>query len=148
MSWQTGYLMINALVLPAWALLVFAPRARLTRNWVHSAIWPILLGLIYIAFLSAALFFGQAAPGAGMSDLAGVMALFDHPNGVLTGWTHYLAFDLFVGAWIGRDAQRQGLAHLFTVPCLLATLMFGPVGLVLYFLLRIVNGKGISVWDS
>ena len=148
MTWNTAYLIINFLVLPAWALLVFAPRARITKTLVHSALWPLVIGLIYIGFLSAALFFGQSAPDVGFSSLSAVMALFDHPNGALTGWTHYLAFDLFVGAWIGRDAQRQGLPHWQIVPCLIGAWIFGPVGLVLYLLLRLAAGKGFSLAED
>jgi hypothetical protein len=58
----------------------------------------------------------------------------------LAGWIHYLAFDLFVGAWEVRDAQRQGIHHLLVIPCLLATLMAGPAGLALYWLLRVLVG--------
>jgi hypothetical protein len=52
------------------------------------------------------------------------------------GWAHYLAFDLFVGSWEVRDSQRLKIPHWQVVPCLLFTLMVGPVGLVLYLTLR------------
>ena len=70
------------------------------------------------------------------------MALFSHPNGVLTGWTHYLVFDLFVGAWIGRDALRRGVSHFLVVPSLFFSFMFGPVGLVIYLASRALSRKG------
>jgi hypothetical protein len=54
---------------------------------------------------------------------------------MLIGWMHYLAFDLFVGIWELRDAQRISLPHLLLVPCLLLTLLFGPIGLVLYWVI-------------
>lgn len=145
MSWNTAYIIINALVLPAWALLVFAPRAKLTNKLVHSALWPLIMGGVYIGFLGAAILFGQSAPGTGFSNLQAVTSLFDHPNGVLTGWSHYLAFDLFVGAWIGRDAARKGLPHWQIVPCLIGAWIFGLVGLFAYFLLRAAKGHGFSL---
>jgi len=55
---------------------------------------------------------------------------------VLAGWVHYLAFDLFIGCWIVLDAQERHIKHLLLVPCLGLTFMFGPVGLLLYFILR------------
>ena len=59
------------------------------------------------------------------------------PALALVCWIHYLVFDLFVGAWIVRDAARRGVAHLAVVPCLLLTLMVGPAGLLLYLVLRL-----------
>ncbi|MDG1952967.1 MAG: ABA4-like family protein, partial [Gammaproteobacteria bacterium] len=75
--------------------------------------------------------------GGGFGSLASVMILFSDPNLLLAGWIHYLAFDLFVGAWEVRDAQRTGIHHLLVVPCLFATLMAGPAGLAFYWLLRL-----------
>ena len=68
--------------------------------------------------------------------LGAVRALFADDRALLAGWTHYLAFDLFVGSWEVRDAQRVGVHHLLVAPCLLLTFLLGPVGLLLYFALR------------
>ena len=53
-----------------------------------------------------------------------------------TGWTHYLAFDLFIGGWEVRDAQSRGISHLLVVPALVLTFLFGPAGLLLYLAVR------------
>ena len=87
-----------------WALLALAPRWGVTRRLVHSFVYPVIYGVIYLAFLVTSIFFTESPDVAGMGDLNGVLALFSRPIGVLTGWTHYLVFDLFVGAWIARDA--------------------------------------------
>lgn len=148
MTWEAAYLTLNALVVPGWALLVFLPRAGVTKAVVHSGLYPVVLGLIYVASLGAAILFGQAAPEANMTSLGGVMALFSHPNGIITGWTHFILFDLFVGAWIARDAQRCAIPHIAAVPCLMLTFLFGPVGLLLYMLLRLVMRKGLSLAET
>ena len=148
MSWELAYTLINALVVPAWLLLVLAPGWRTTRLVVHSGVYPLLLGTIYAACLIASLFFGVGADEAGMGSVLGVSALFDHPNGVIIGWTHYLVFDLFVGAWIARDGRRRGLPHLALVPCLIAAFIFGPVGLLAYMILRLMRGHGISLDET
>lgn len=147
MSWETGFTVINVLVMPAWALLILLPRAKITNAAVHSMLWPIVMGAIYATCLIAAIGFGFSDPDAGFS-FSGVQALFDHPNGVLTGWSHYLVFDLFVGAWIARDAQRREIPHWQTVPCILGSYIFGPVGLLLYAILRLISGKGFSLEES
>ncbi|GLK51243.1 ABA4-like family protein [Maricaulis virginensis] len=140
--YETIYLALHAIVAPAWILLAVAPGWRWTQRLVHAALIPLVLCAIYLAFLTAAIGFGQADPDAGMSTLAGVMALFSHPVGALTGWTHFLVYDLFVGAWIVRDARRHGIAHWIVLPALFLSLMFGPLGLLLYLLIRKFSGKG------
>ena len=147
MNWEFGFGGSNALVLPAWARLIFLPRAKITSTAVHSMLWPVVLGAIYAVLLIAAMGFGVGDPEAGFS-LTGVQALFNHPNGVLIGWSHYLVFDLFVGAWIARDGQRLGIAHWQLIPCILGSFVFGPVGLLLYALLRLALGKGFSLYET
>lgn len=148
MDWNTGYQVLNLLVLPAWFLLVLFPKAKVTRILVHSMLWPLVMGVLYTGFLAATLFFGQADPETGFASLSGIMALFDHPNGALLGWSHYLAFDLFIGAWIGRDGQRLGIHHWAVIPCLISTWLLGPFGLLLYIGLRLVTGKGFILENS
>lgn len=126
---DTLFSIVNTGVLPFWALLVFAPRWVWTQRLVHSIAIPGLYGLAYLGVLVA----GPAAPeGASMSSLDGVVALLGQREAALAGWIHYLVFDLFVGAWIARDAARRGIHHAIVVPCLALTLMLGPIGLMLY----------------
>jgi hypothetical protein len=78
--------------------------------------------------------FGRSDGGFG--SLAEVTRLFANPAMLLAGWLHYLAFDLFLGAWEVRDAQRHGVPHLLVVPCLLLTFLLGPIGLLSYMVIR------------
>ena len=75
--------------------------------------------------------FWSRAPG-GFGSLAEVMALFTMPEIALAGWIHYLAFDLFVGAWEVRTARREGIAFLLVLPCLVLTFLFGPAGFLAF----------------
>ena len=140
MDYETGYMLINLGVVPAWLLLFFAPQADVTKRIVHSGLYPAIYGGIYVVLMARAMFFGVGAEDGGMADVAGVSAFFSHPNGVLIGWLHYLVFDLFVGSWIGRDGTRRGIAHWKLVPCQFFTLMLGPIGLLLYIILRRFSG--------
>lgn len=147
MSYATLYLLIHLPVMPAWALLFVAPNHRWTRHYVHSGLLPLIMGAIYAVFLFCGVFLGFSAPEAGMNSLSAVMALFSHPVGTLTGWSHFLAFDLFVGAWIARDAVRLGMGHAGTLPALVLALMFGPLGLCWHLLRRAATGHGLSLAD-
>jgi len=145
MNWETAYSALNLLVVPAWLLLIFMPGSALTRRLVHSGLFPLALGLVYALSLGAALIFGISDPDAGMSDINGVMSLFDHPNGIITGWTHFLVFDLFVGSWIARDARRRSIPHLLILPALVFSFIFGPIGLLIYMIIRLMRGEGLSL---
>ena len=91
----------------------------------------------------------QPAPeGASFGSLQGVMLLFQSPTAVLGGWIHYLIFDLFIGAWIVRDAKRRDINHWLTLPILFATLMVGPVGLMLYLLLRFAMKGTVTLAET
>jgi hypothetical protein len=122
----------SAAVLPGWALLVLVPRWRWTARLVGPVLIPALLSLLYLYLLAAR----WAILAGGFASLATVRRLFDDPAVLLAGWVHYLAFDLFIGSWEVRDAQRLALPHLLVVPCLLLTLLFGPVGFLSYLVLR------------
>lgn len=128
--------LINFSVLPAWALLIFAPRWRWTDQIIHSGLYPVTLGLAYVSFMLCALLLGTNEAPVNFTTMEGIAAIFTHPFGILTAWVHYLVFDLFVGMWEARDARRRGMSHLVLVPCLLLTFMAGPAGLLLYFVLR------------
>ena len=142
MTYDFLFNFVNASVLPAWALLVFAPRWSRTAKLVHSMLWPLVLGGLYIAVFAAVIFFGQGAEGGSFTSIEGVRALFSADAGVVIGWAHFLVFDLFVGAWCARDAARRGFNHALLIPCVLFCFMAGPVGLVIYLLLRKATGKG------
>ena len=69
-------------------------------------------------------------------SLESVKVLFTVDNAVLAGWVHYLAFDLLVGMWILDQNKELKINHLLIVPCLLGTFMFGPVGFLLFLLIK------------
>ena len=80
-------------------------------------------------------------PGAAGFELAGmsidnIRALFMTDGGIVVGWTHYLAFDLFVGLWIAKDADAKGFSRLVQFPFLLLTFLAGPIGLLLWLFAR------------
>ena len=120
------------LVLPGWLLLIFAPRWKWSARIIAGAVIPLLLALVYL-YLIVTHFRGSEG---GFGSLMEVSKLFQNPYNLLAGWVHYLAFDLFIGSWEVRDAQRVGVRHLLVVPCLALTFLLGPVGLLLYFALR------------
>ena len=132
MTYDQIFSLINLSVMPAWALLILLPRAGITRTLVHSALYPVALGAFYAVCFGLTLFGGAGSSEVDFTTMKGVSAIFSTPIGVLIGWSHYLVFDLFVGAWIGRDAQRGGISHWLAAPAMFFSFLLGPIGLLIY----------------
>lgn len=133
------FLLCNNLALAGWILMVVAPRWKWTFNIIITGGIIILLSAIYLTLI--VLYFGKA--GGNFSSLSGVMKLFENREAVLAGWVHYLAFDMFVGTWMLSNSQKLGIRHWWIIPCLFFTFMLGPIGLILYFVVRAIHTKKI-----
>lgn len=132
MDWESGFRLANLLALAGWAILLVVPR-RLSGLRQVAGYWlPGILAAGY--FVLVAVWFAGAE--GGYSSLAQVGRLFASEPVRLAGWLHYLAFDLFVGAWIAREADARGISRLVLAPLLVATFLFGPVGLLGFLPLR------------
>ncbi|HEX8437283.1 ABA4-like family protein [Archangium sp.] len=145
---ETVFNLFNYGVIPAWALLMFAPRWKWTQRLVHSVLLPVMLGVAYLGLL-VGLLLGHAVPeGANAASLQGAMLLFSDPWVAVLCWIHYLVFDLFVGAWLVRDAGRRQLPHLAVAPCVLLTMFYGPVGLLAYLTVRFLLRRTVTLTEE
>ncbi len=133
------FLICNNLALLGWLLMVVAPRWKWTFNIIVSGVVILLLSAIYLTLII--LYFGEGE--GNFSSLDGVMKLFENREAVLAGWVHYLAFDMFAGTWILSNSHKLGIKHWWIIPCLFFTFMFGPIGLILYFIVRSIHTKKI-----
>lgn len=122
----------NLLAMAGWVILIFLPRRWPSLFWVPQFWIPGVLALGYSGLILAN--FGTTDGGFG--SIGEVRALFQSDALLTAGWLHYLAFDLFIGAWIARRADEAGIHRLVQAPILVATFMFGPMGLVLFFMTR------------
>ncbi|MGL5840087.1 MAG: ABA4-like family protein [Sphingorhabdus sp.] len=140
MSWETLFGIANLWPLPFWLLLAFGPRSDIMARIVLyggvatlALAYAVLLPLIMTGLLDP---ISPSKAPMDFTQLSGVMALFASKGGATIGWIHYLAFDLFVGLWVARNADAHGIARWIQVPLLFFVLMAGPFGLTLYLLLR------------
>jgi Domain of unknown function (DUF4281) len=131
MTAEQLFSILNLIAVAGWLMLVILPRGRWTST-VVPVVLPSVFAVVYVMLIAATLTRSEG----GFSSLASVRTLFDNPWLLLAGWTHYLAFDLFVGGWEVRDAQRHAIPHLLIVPALVLTFLFGPAGLLLYLAIR------------
>lgn len=127
----------NPLALAGWVALILSPLAPRAAQVAAGVVVPLILSVAYAALVLA---FWSGAEG-GFGSLAEVQLLFTDPAIALAGWVHYLAFDLFVGAWATRVAREEGIPHLLLLPCLALTFLFGPAGFLAFSALRFTQSR-------
>jgi hypothetical protein len=135
MTVEQAFSLLNLIAVAGWLPLIFLPRQRWTATLVPLVV-PSVLAVVYVLLIVTTL----PSSEGGFSSLAGVRLLFANPWALLAGWTHYLAFDLFIGGWELRDARQRGVPHLLVVPALVLTFLLGPAGLLFYLAVRSLAG--------
>lgn len=147
MDYNLYFKIFNTSVLIPWLMMVVLPGWKGTQFLLKYPIFPLILAVGYTTFISIDIF-GGGGNGMDFSSLDSIKQLFTRDVVVLAGWIHYLAFDLFVGMWELKDAQKHKIHHLLVVPCLILTLMLGPVGFLLYYIIRTILLKKQTVVES
>jgi len=132
----------NTIALLGWLLLVTLGPRRWVAPLITGAILPLLFAVLYGSLLAA--HWGET-PGGGFGSLAQVAALFSNPWLLLAGWVHYLAFDFSSEAGRFGTRQANGIRHWFVIPCLALTFLLGPLGLLLYFVLRVARVRSLRL---
>ena len=145
---ETIYLVANWGVIPFWLLLIFFPNNSTTNFFAQSIIVPLLLAIAY-AYLAYNLYLEENIfDGFELyKGLDGLYSMFSNEILLLIFWLHFLAISLFAGAWMVRDARRYFIPKVITIPSLVLTYFSGPVGIVIYWFLRIFFAKKISFND-
>jgi Domain of unknown function (DUF4281) len=135
MTLDTIFSLCMGLAVGGWIALALSPiwQPRLIQA---ARIIACVLALAYFIQLFTTT---QPVQGGSFTTLAGVTALFSLPGNVMLGWTHFLAFDLFVGSWEAEDAAKIGVAHWALLIPLALTFLIGPVGLVTYAVIRTIH---------
>jgi Domain of unknown function (DUF4281) len=126
---ETWFLGAHAVALVGWIALFALPwigrrRAVLVARWA-----AVPLCLLYLLFLFTHL---KAIPTDAGYTLEAIGRFFDKPVLLLVGWIHYLVLDLWVGSWEAEHSEKAGVPYGLLLPCLFATMMIGPLGLLLY----------------
>ena len=143
------YFWINLGVLPFWLILIFFPQSNLSRYFVTS-IFPILLlsiayiFMIYKSYLSSYEFLTNFDLYLNISNLSN---LFSNETFLILFWIHFISINLFTGGWIVKDSQKFGINKIILFLPLIITYLIGPLGLLIYWLMRIFYAKSINLYD-
>jgi hypothetical protein len=132
MSNDTIFSLVNAVALMSWLTLILFPFRPFT-NKVLIGVAVSLLCVTYAALVYNGL---QPTDFTKFRTLEGITSVMSVTGAALIGWVHYLAFDLLTGLFIANNAAKHGIPYPWILPCLILTFMLGPVGLLLYLLIR------------
>ena len=143
------YLWLNIGVIPFWVILMFFPQSKVCGIFVTSIVPTLILGSIYIYlfyfFLNSGYdFFENFNLYLGLYDLAN---LFEDEAFLILFWLHFLAINLFCGSWIVRDSQKLYISKILIFFPLIITYFVGPIGVFVYWLIRIFFAKRIGLFD-
>ena len=146
---ETLYMWINLGVLPFWFILILFPQSHLSRIFVTS-IFPFLIlsgvyiFILYKSYLTGYDFDGNFTLYLGLNELS---RLFEDHLYIMVFWTHFIAINLFIGGWIVKDSQKFSINKVLMAVPLIVTYLIGPIGLFLYWIIRIFYAKRISLYE-
>ena len=143
------YFWLNLGVLPFWFILIFFPQSKICNFFVTSVFPLFIFGLIYIYliydfFVSGYDFLGYFNLYLGLDELR---SLLTDTSFLIFFWLHFIAINLFCGSWIVNDSQKFMISKILIFFPLIITYFIGPVGILIYWLIRIFFAKRISLYD-
>ena len=136
-------------VLPFWLMLILIPNSKITQILINSIIVPLILGSVYCYVLYHA--FLSNEPYSDLFkiylSLDSLYTVFSTESYLLIFWIHFLSINLFIGSWIARDGVKYNLPRKLVFVPLILTYLTGPVGIVLYWMIRIFYAKKLRFHD-
>ena len=148
LTYNNIYLIANWGVIPFWILLLTIPQHPITKFFVQSVITPLLLATAYI-FIAYKIFLGGnfLEPFNLYLGIDELYSVFSNELFLLVFWLHFLSLSLFVGSWISRDSIKFFIPKFLTFFCLIITYFTGPIGIILYWFIRVFYSKKINFND-
>ena len=143
------YFWVNLGVLPFWLILIFFPSSNINKFFVTSILPILLLGGAYIfalykSYLNTYDFIGNFELYLSISNLSN---LFSNNLFLILFWIHFVSINLFVGGWMVRDSQKLLINKILVAFPLIITYLIGPLGVCIYWLIRIFYAKSINLYE-
>ena len=143
------YYWVNLGVLPFWLILIFFPTSSLCRYFVTSIFPFIILSgayifLLYKSYLSSYDFDGNFSLYFGIDD---TKDLFSNKNFLMMFWIHFISINLFAGGWVVKDSQKFMINKVLIALPLIITYFIGPIGLLIYWMIKIFYSKSMNLYD-
>ena len=149
LTFESIYLWINFGILPFWLMLIILPNSKFTQFFVNSIILPLILSTIYIYIIYQTILLDEPISEIIKIYLSldNLYTVFATESFLLVFWLHFLTLNLFLGSWISRDGVKYNMPRgLVSVPLILVYFT-GPLGLVLYWIIRVFYAKRLGFHD-
>ena len=149
LTFENIYLWTNFAVLPFWFMLIIIPNSRITQLFVNSIVLPLILATAYVYVIYQAILLDEPVFDVLKLYLSldNLYTVFATESFLLIFWIHFLALNLFLGSWVSRDGIKYNMSRsVITIPLILIYFT-GPLGLVLYWLLRVFYAKRLGFHD-
>ena len=149
LTFENIYLWTNFGILPLWLMLIMIPNSKFTQFFVNSIIVPLILSATYTYIIYQAILMDEPIFDFFKLYLSldNLYTLFATENFLLVFWLHFLALNLFLGSWISRDGIKYNMPRSLVFLPLILVYFTGPLGLVLYWIIRVFYAKRISFHD-
>ena len=149
LTFENIYLWANFTILPLWLMLILIPNSKFTQFFVNSIIVPLILSATYTYIIYQAILMDEPIFDFFKLYLSldNLYTLFATENFLLVFWVHFLALNLFLGSWISRDGVKYNMSRSLVSLPLILVYFTGPLGLVLYWIIRVFYAKRISFHD-
>ena len=149
LTFETIYLWANFGVLPFWLMLIFIPNSKVTQIFVNSVILPLILATAYVYTIYQTILLDEPIFDVFRLylNLDSLYTIFATESFLLVFWLHFLALNLFLGSWVSRDGFKYGMPSSLEFIPLILIYFTGPVGLVLYWLMRVFYAKKLGFHD-
>ena len=149
LTFENIYIWSNFGVMPLWLMLIFIPNSRITQILINSVVIPLILSVTYIYVLYQGFLLDESFVDIfklyiGLDNL---YTIFASENFLLVFWLHFISLNLFLGSWVSRDAFKYNITKKFTFVPLVLIYFSGPLGLVIYWMLRIFYSKKLGFND-
>ena len=146
---ETIYLWLNITIIPFWVVLILFPQSKICTFFVTSIFPFILLGglyfyLGYFFYISSYDFIGNFNLYLGVDRLKDLLS---EDGFTLLFWTHFVSINLFCGGWVVKNSQKYLIPKYLTFVPLVIIYFVGPLGIFLYWLIRIFYAKKITLYD-
>ena len=149
LTFENIYLWTNFGILPLWLMLIIIPNSKFTQFFVNSIIVPLILSATYIYIIYQSILMNEPIFDFFKLYLSldNLYTLFATESFLLVFWLHFLALNLFLGSWISRDGIKYNMPRSLVFLPLILVYFTGPLGLVLYWIIRVFYAKRISFHD-
>ena len=149
LSFENIYVWINFSILPFWLMLIIIPNSKFTQFFVNSIILPLILSTIYIYIIYQTILLGEPIFDVLKLYLSldNLYTVFATESFLLVFWLHFIALNLFLGSWISRDGVKYNMPRGLVSFPLILVYFTGPLGLVVYWIIRIFYAKKLGFHD-